>query len=181
MNKQYFNVSYQGVREFFNVTVFLGILWYVLSKYFMLITDSKNYELLLKEINAVNSFNLMLLILTIVGLIWILYHISAALVSLAYWFLGYKVSETKWYPYLTEYNIKIPLTKKHYWSIKDHSKFIRKYLQEDKPQFDSKKLEEWAKKIIEKEINNLVKGKTTKRKKEIKIPLKENLQWNKLK
>ena len=158
MNKQYFNVSYQGVREFFNVTVFLGILWYITSKYFMMVTDSKNYELLLKEVNAVDSFNLMLLILIIVGLIWLLYCLSTILVSLAYWFVGYKLGVTKWYPYLTEYNIKIPLTKKDYWRIKDHSKFTTRYPGGIKPRYELMKMNKWASKIIERELNKLTKG-----------------------
>ena len=156
MENKHFKISYQGVKDFLGGVVFFVLLFEIFKRYSWFIIDSKNYEPVFGGITGPIDFTI-LTILAVIS-VWLLHQISVGIVQLGYWFFMYYTTKSKWYPYLTEAKLNIPITKKQFWDIKSHPAFALKYPGENITSFDGKKMDKWAAKIIEKELNKLVKG-----------------------
>ena len=153
MKHEYFKISYRRVKECMEHLAFFGILWFLLNEHLVQITNFLN------TIGVYSSFDLVLIITLLMLALFLVYAVGAGLVQFAYWFFGWQTGQSKWYPNLTEHEIKVSITKGDYWKIREHQKFTYKYPGEVKAIFRFDKLEDWATQVVNKEIDKLVKEK----------------------
>src|SRR3990167_3222791 len=149
MDKKYFNISYQGVKDWLSFGTFISLLWYLSKIYiwpFMRLGGATSFAQ-----SITNPTEVMLILTFIFCGVWLLYQISKGIIDIAYWLLEYKLANPEWYSYLTAWEVQIPITKKDYWKIKNYPKFTIKYGKKDKPEFAHSKFRVWATEIIEKE------------------------------
>ena len=156
MIKNKFEISYKSIKGFIVFIAFSSLVLILLGKVFPAILDFSLNDLsgVLKTETNFSIWIIYFLLISFWSGGYILYLIIDVMVSGLY----YLFSRTL-YNHLTSINVNIPITNQQVSDLKDKKLFYKRYLNQDKPEFNYDSLREWGNKVIEKEIQRLTKGK----------------------
>lgn len=155
---KYMKVSYEDIKGWVTYLCCFLFTWLIVDRYYEKIIDIKLTDI--AWVVGTTRLSLTLSLFLSFGIMFLIYALAKLSVNFFYNITTKSNPNGRrsgWYNELTEYYIKVPLTKGMYKQIKDNH-FLSKDEGYSKPTFSYRSLQDWADNIINKELKKLIKG-----------------------